>query len=84
MLHLTVADHVAHAAARAPLSGSDLGGMRAQLVFDAAAAVAVLLTTTALSVYKPRGITRYGWRVQQRRAERAGGGAMDTAAPARA
>ncbi|EKX64789.1 hypothetical protein Sipo8835_40305 [Streptomyces ipomoeae] len=85
LLHMQVVDHVANTAARTNLSGSDLGGMRAQLVFDAAAAVVVLLTTTALSVYKPRGITRYGWRVQQeQRAERAGGGTVDTAAPARA
>lgn len=28
-------------------------------------AVAVLLTTTALAIYKPRGLTRYGWRRQQ-------------------
>jgi hypothetical protein len=27
-------------------------------------AVAVLLTTTALAIYKPRGLTRYGWRQQ--------------------
>ncbi|HEV8559956.1 MAG TPA: DUF2269 domain-containing protein [Actinophytocola sp.] len=25
----------------------------------------VLLTTTILSVYKPRGLTRHGWRIQQ-------------------
>jgi hypothetical protein len=65
---MRVADQVADAAARTSLSGGDLDGMRIQLVADAAAVV-VLLTTTALSVYKPRGITRYGWRVQ-RRAER--------------
>jgi hypothetical protein len=28
----------------------------------------VLLVTTTLSVYKPRGLTRYGWRKQHRRA----------------
>lgn len=28
--------------------------------------VAVLLTVTMLSVYKPKGLTRYGWRKQQR------------------
>jgi hypothetical protein len=85
LLHMQVADHVADAAARTALSAGDLRSMRIQLVFDAAAAVAVLLTTTALSIYKPRGITRYGWRVQQeQRADRAGGAAMDTAAPARA
>ncbi|MEV7069115.1 hypothetical protein AB0N97_41160 [Streptomyces collinus] len=84
LLHMQVADQVADVAARTSLSGSDLGGMRVQLVFDAAAAVVVLLTTTALSVCKPRGVTRYGWRMQQaQRANRAGGTAMDTAAPAR-
>lgn len=36
----------------------------------------VLLTTTILSVVKPRGLTRYGWRVQRRR--RAGGAASAT------
>jgi hypothetical protein len=31
----------------------------------AAVAVVVLLTTTALAIYKPRGLTRYGWRKRQ-------------------
>ncbi|MBA2948897.1 hypothetical protein [Streptomyces himalayensis] len=89
LLHMQVADHVADAAVRANLSGTDLDGMRVQLVADAAAAVLVLLTTTALSIYKPRGITRYGWRVQneqraERAGERAGDGDMGTAAAARA
>jgi hypothetical protein len=85
LLHMQVVDHVAHTAARTDLSGSGLGGMRVQLVFDAAAAVAVLLTTTALSIYKPRGVTRHGWRVQQeQRADRAGVPAVDTAAAAQA
>lgn len=85
LLHMQVVEHMAHAAARTNLSGSDLSGMRVQLVFDAAAAVAVLLTTTALSVYKPRGITLYGWRTQQeQRADRTGGGKLTTAAPAEA
>ncbi|MEU0170318.1 hypothetical protein ABZ214_33535 [Streptomyces iakyrus] len=84
LLHMQVADLVADVAARTVLSGGDLSGMRIQLVLDAAAAVAVLLTTTSLSIYKPRGITRYGWRVQQQRADRPGGAAMDTGAPAQA
>lgn len=85
LLHMQVVDKVADAAVRTNLSGSDLSGMRVQLVFDAAAAVAVLLTTTALSIYKPRGITRCGWRVQQeQRADRAGVATMDAAAPAQA
>jgi hypothetical protein len=30
----------------------------------------ILLTTTVLSVFKPRGVTRYGWRKQQERRKR--------------
>lgn len=85
VLHMQVADQVADTAARTSPSGSDLGGLRVQLVFDAAAAVVVLLTNTALSVYKPRGITRYGWRVQQaQRTDRTDDVAVDTRAPAQA
>jgi hypothetical protein len=85
LLHMQVADQVATAAARTNLSGSDHAGMRDQLVVDATAALLVLLTTTALSIYKPRGITGYGWRMQQeQRAEQSGGASKDpaTAAPA--
>ena len=32
--------------------------------------LAVLLTTTILSVYKPRGVTPYGWRKQQEQRRR--------------
>jgi hypothetical protein len=35
-------------------------------VLHAAAALLLLLTATVLAVYKPRGMTRYGWRKQQR------------------
>ncbi|WGD39218.1 hypothetical protein [Streptomyces cathayae] len=82
LLHMQVVDHVAGAAARANLSGGDLSHMRSPLVFDAAAAVAVLLTTTALSVYKPRGLTRHGWRVRNEgRTDRAGGATGSMAVP---
>jgi hypothetical protein len=40
-------------------------GLRPQLVFDAGAALAILLVNTGLSVFKPAGVTRYGWRVQR-------------------
>lgn len=45
----------------------DLRGVRLQLVADAGAALAALLVATVLSVYKPRGLTKYGHRM--RRAE---------------
>jgi hypothetical protein len=44
------------------LSGGDLAGLRIQLVADAGAAIVVLFVATTLSVYKPRGMTPYGWR----------------------
>jgi hypothetical protein len=47
------------------LSSADLHGMRNLLVTAAAATVVVLLVLTTLSVYKPRGMTRYGWRKQR-------------------
>jgi hypothetical protein len=38
--------------------------VRVQLA-DAGAALLVLLVATALSVYKPRELTKYGWRKQR-------------------
>jgi len=43
-------------------SSGDLAGLRIQLLANAGAALVALLVTTALSVYKPRGMTPYGWR----------------------
>ncbi|NNU85417.1 DUF2269 domain-containing protein [Geobacillus sp. BMUD] len=45
----------------------DLGGLRGALrgeLLHAGGGLLVLLVTTILSVYKPRGMTRYGWRKQ--------------------
>jgi hypothetical protein len=39
--------------------------MRIQLGADSAAAVIILLIALTLSIYKPRGLTSYGWRKQQ-------------------
>jgi hypothetical protein len=47
------------------LSGSDLHGVRTLLVTATVLALLALLVLTALSVYKPKGITRYGWRKQR-------------------
>ena len=44
--------------------GAHLGGMGGDLP-HAAGGLLVLLTITALNVYKPQGLTRYGWRKQQ-------------------
>jgi hypothetical protein len=45
-------------------SGADLAGLRFRLVVASGAALLVLLAATVLSIYKPRGLTPYGWRRQ--------------------
>jgi hypothetical protein len=61
---MQVSGHVATAAAASGWSGSELVGLRIQLVADSAAAIVVLLVALTLSIYKPRGLTSYGWRKQ--------------------
>ncbi|AWZ07808.1 MULTISPECIES: hypothetical protein [unclassified Streptomyces] len=65
LVHMQPVGHLAEAAAQASLAGGELEGMRIQLIADAAAALVVLLTAAALSVFKPRGVTRYGRRRQR-------------------
>ena len=51
-------------------SGGDLAALRTpSVVLHASVALLLLGAATTLAVYKPRGVTRYGWRKQ--RAERA-------------
>ena len=59
--------YAAHQAARATPSSVELHGAGTQLVFHAIGGLLVLLVITALSVYKPWGLTRYGQRKQQER-----------------
>ena len=58
-LHLQPISRMAGVAARTTLLRGDFGMLRAQLLFEAAAAMLVLLTATALSVYKPSGRTQW-------------------------
>ena len=60
LLHTRVITEVATAAATTTLSPADLHDQRVQLVTIAIAALLALLAATALSVYKPRGITPFG------------------------
>jgi hypothetical protein len=62
LLHLQPIGHLANVVTETTLSSGELAGMRIQLVANAGAAVVVLLVATALSVVKPQGRTRYGWR----------------------
>lgn len=65
LVHMQPTSHLARAAAATTLAHNDLRAVRIQLVFDAGAALVLLMVATTLSVYKPRGLTRYGWRRQQ-------------------
>ncbi|WP_245299299.1 hypothetical protein [Sinorhizobium sp. GL28] len=57
--------YIATTAAETALSSADFLELRRSLVVHAAGGLAVLLVATMLSVYKPRGLTRYGWRRSQ-------------------
>jgi hypothetical protein len=62
LVHMQPTTRLAERAAATALSGSDLRSVRIQLVGDAGAALLALLVATALSVYKPLGMTPYGQR----------------------
>ena len=65
LVHMQPISYMAGVAANTPFSIVDLHGLKIQLVIESGAAVVVLLVATALSVYKPKGLTRYGWRKQR-------------------
>jgi hypothetical protein len=69
VLHMRPVGIVADEAAASGLAGDDLSGLRLQLVADAIAAIVLLLVASTLSVFKPHGRTRYGWRKLTRGAE---------------
>jgi uncharacterized membrane protein len=62
LLHMQPIGQMADAAANGLLEGDDQRSMRIQLVFDAGAALVVLLVNVTLSIIKPRGMTHYGRR----------------------
>lgn len=59
LAHVRTVSYLAGAAAG--MNDAMLGGLRGELL-HAGGGLLVLLVTTVLSVYKPRGITPYGWR----------------------
>ena len=64
LLQMEGIGYMAGVAAETTLSSADLLGLRRTIRTHAAGGLLVLLVTTTLSVYKPRGMTRYGWRKQ--------------------
>ena len=59
LLHMGPIDRIAHLATSADWSSTASPGLRVQLIVQSAAAVFALLLATGLSVYKPRGQTRF-------------------------
>jgi hypothetical protein len=64
LLHMPTVSHLAGVAAQA--DGAQLGRLGGDLPHPAVGLL-VLLVVTALNVYKPQGLTPYGWRKQQER-----------------
>lgn len=60
--HMHAVSRMSRVAAEVTLAGADFRALRVQLVVHAAGGLLVLLTATALSVFKPWGMTAYGRR----------------------
>ncbi|MGW7525922.1 hypothetical protein [Streptomyces sp. NPDC054783] len=64
LMHMGPIDRISRVALAPTWSAGALEGLRGDLAFKSGAALVVLLVATALAVYKPRGMTRYGQRRQ--------------------
>lgn len=63
LVHVQPIDYLARVAMEGTLSAADRG-VQIQLLVAAGAGLMALLIATALAVFKPRGMTSYGWRKQ--------------------
>ena len=62
LIHMQPINHLSQLAIDGTLSSAD--SLRTQMVAASGAALVALIIATALAVYKPRGMTAYGWRKQ--------------------
>lgn len=62
--HTQPIDLLAGVAAKKMLFGANLHNQQFMMVIASSATLVVLIVLTVLSEYKPRGLTRYGWRKQ--------------------
>ena len=63
LIHMQPISYLAQVASAGTLSHADRS-LQVQMVVAAGAGLLALLAATALAVYKPRGMTTYGWRKQ--------------------
>jgi hypothetical protein len=73
LLHTRPIGILAGVARQSAFEGAEIGRLQTQLVIDAGAALLALLVNVTLSVFKPRGLTSYGRRMQQDEHVRSGG-----------
>ncbi|HYW31961.1 MAG TPA: hypothetical protein VE869_10685 [Gemmatimonas sp.] len=66
LLHMRPISYLAEVAAAGTLATGGEHRLRVQLIANAGAALFVLVVTTVLSIYKPRGLTPYGQRAMRR------------------
>jgi hypothetical protein len=65
LLYTQTLDQLAGVAAQTTLSSEDLAVLQTpSVVLHAGVALLLLLAATTLAIYKPPGLTRYGWRKQ--------------------
>ncbi len=67
LVHLRPINAIAAIAAAGPIGDGEHLQLRVQLAVAAGLAVLALLLATTLSVYKPQGLTPYGWRTRHAR-----------------
>lgn len=65
-VHMQPIRLISRIAAERPVTTDD-ASLQIQMLAAAGAALVALLVATAISIYKPRGMTQYGWRKQQER-----------------
>ena len=70
LVHTQLIDVLGAVAAKTTVLGADLQSSQLLMVVASVAALLALLMATALSVYKPQGMTRYGARWQHARRAR--------------
>lgn len=64
--YLVELNHAASIAAKSILSSTDLSILKDSIhIVHPSGGLLIVLVATVLSVYKPKGMTRYGWRKQQ-------------------
>jgi hypothetical protein len=66
LVKMELISYAARLAAETTLSRADLRAAGIQLIVHAAGGLLILLVPVVLSVYKPPGVTRYGWQKQCR------------------